>query len=225
MWVEFFILGGVWFWLLTVAFIIALIWEISGDRGVAALFTVGVYLGLIHLFGNATIFSALAANPAWLYIGIPVYFVVGALWSLGKWYLYVKRDMRENYKEQRMEWLHINGMENATLDTPIPEEWKVQWVKAKRKPHKILARRNKGRIMTWMTFWPFSALWAAIDEPWRYIYDALSELFQRISDHVYRHAGVEEDFDAPESAIKLEEEQLPGISSPPPPRRVGRSAK
>ena len=121
MWVEFFILGGVWFWLLTVAFIVALIWEVSGDRGVAALFTLGVYLAAIHLFGNATIFATIAANPAWLYIGIPVYFLVGSAWSLGRWFLYIRRKIREDYKEVRMDWLHNNGVENATLDTNIPE--------------------------------------------------------------------------------------------------------
>jgi hypothetical protein len=58
-----------------------------------------------------------------------------------------------------------------------------------------------------MGFWPFSMIWAAIDEPWRYIYDLLAGVFQRISDSVYKAAGCDNDF----NKKKQEEIEFPGI--------------
>jgi hypothetical protein len=52
-----------------------------------------------------------------------------------------------------------------------------------------LARTNKSRIMMWMGYWPFSALWTMIDEPikkaFRAIYNYISSTLQRISDDAF----------------------------------------
>lgn len=64
----------------------------------------------------------------------------------------------------------------------VPESLKSKAFARSRKP---LARQNKGRIIAWMVYWPFSMAWTLLDEPWRLIYEAMARLFQRISDQVW----------------------------------------
>jgi len=177
----FLIVGGVWFWILTALIIVLLVWEVAGERAIAGGFTLLAYLLLIHLFGNASIFAAVKAHPEYAYIGIPAFFLIGAIWSLVKWWFFVKRSALE-YRESRMAFLEANGVVGATLDTPVPENLKARAFARSRKP---LARQNKGRIITWMVYWPFSMAWTLLDEPWRLIYEALARLFQRISDRIW----------------------------------------
>lgn len=91
----FLVFTGAWFWILTVAFFALLVCEVAGEKTVAAVFTVILYLLLIHLFGDAAVFSTVMAHPEYIYIGVPVFFAVGALWALTKWWFYVKRKALE----------------------------------------------------------------------------------------------------------------------------------
>jgi len=193
MWIEFFILGGIWWWLLTALFVVTLIWEISGDRAVASFFTLGLYVAIIHFFGNATLFSTVASNPAILYIGIPVYFLSGTIWAFVKWFLYVRRDVGE-YKKNRLAFLERNGIKNPTIDMMVPDPLKISWAKGY-KTAIPQVRHYKGEILTWMTLWPFSFVWTIIDEPWRYIYDTVANTLQRISNSIYREVGYDDDID------------------------------
>lgn len=139
-----------------------------------------------------------SANPAILYIGIPLYFLAGTVWAIVKWYLYVKRSAVK-YKEERREFLLLNNIKDATLDTVVPESLRKTWsLRGSRHRTSVpQVGRNKGRILTWMTLWPFSVVWAIIDEPWRYIYDAVASMLQRISNAVYRRAGYDSDMSVP----------------------------
>jgi hypothetical protein len=185
MWIEFFIIGGMWWWLLTAALLVTLIWEISDDRGGAAIFTLGMYLAIIHLFGDASLSSIVSMNPEILYIGFPIYFVGGTIWAFIKWFLYIKRRAYE-YKETRLEFLKDNNV----VDVPneLKKKWKNWW--GVRIPQ---AKNNKGKILTWMSLWPVSLTWTLIDDPWRYIYRFVADSLQKISDSVYRKAGYNDD--------------------------------
>jgi hypothetical protein len=192
MWIEFFVVGGIWFWLLTALLMIALIWETSCERPILALFTLGFYGALIHLFGDASVFTSVKAHPEILYIGLPAYFFIGAVWGIVKWALHVRRQAVK-YKERRLEFLIRAGIEEATLNTPVPDNLKERWQGMGGNLAKPLVRQNKKMILTWMGFWPASVIWSIIDEPWRYIYDALHSLLQKISDKIYAGTGYEQD--------------------------------
>jgi hypothetical protein len=53
-------------------------------------------------------------------------------------------------------------------------------------------KRHKSRIMTWLGFWPFSALWTLLNDPLRRlveaIYDAVAGTLLKISNYVFRNA-------------------------------------
>jgi len=178
---NFLIVGGVWFWILTALFVILLVFEVAREKAIAGVGTILVYLGLIHIFGNASIFAIVKEHPEYVYIGIPAFFFVGANWSLAKWWFYVKRKALE-YRETRMFFLESHDVVGATLDTPIPDNLK----NILPDPRRPLARHYKWRIITWMMYWPFSMVWTLLEEPWRLIYEAMERLFQRISDRIWR---------------------------------------
>ena len=201
MWVEFFILGGIWFWLLTGLFVVLLLWEIHSEKAIAAGVTIAVYLAALHLFGNANFFSYVGENPAVLYIGLPAFFAIGTVWIFIKWFLYVNRHATR-YKEMRLEWLKGEGLTDATINTKVPDKLKKKWSRQvanfanyRRGSQKPLPRENKGKIITWGVFWPLSMLWSIIDEPWRYIYDLISGWLHGISDFIYKRAGYDEDME------------------------------
>ena len=99
---ELFVLGGVAFWILSGIMLLLLLWAASDDRAVASGLLLAGYLAAIYLFGNA---ATLPVPEAWVfYIGIPAYLVVGTLWGIGKWYLFVSRQVM-SYKEHRQEFL------------------------------------------------------------------------------------------------------------------------
>jgi hypothetical protein len=58
-------------------------------------------------------------------------------------------------------------------------------------PHK-----NKGRILMWMAYWPFSATWTLINDPlkhfWRWAYTSILGMLEGISNGMF--ASVENDF-------------------------------
>lgn len=203
---ELFILGGVAFWILTGLVFLLLLWAASDDRAVASGLLLAGWVAAIYLFGNA---STLSMPDAWVfYIGIPAYLVTGTLWGIGKWYLFVSREVMR-YRERRQEFLILNGIEHATMDTPVPPALKASWRRATYgRQSRPIARQHKRRIISWMCFWPTSVVWAVIDEPWRRIYTAVASLLQRIADSVYEKAGVDADLVKPVNLKEAMEEKL-----------------
>jgi hypothetical protein len=126
--------------------------------------------------------------------------LAGAIWGVTRWVLFVNRNAIE-YKRHRKDFLtdrkdhpSLSGV-TITENTLVPEELREKWVRwLPMKPLvPVSARNNKWKIITWMCYWPFSMVWFAIDEPWRYIYDALSSMFQKISNKIYSRVGYDQD--------------------------------
>jgi len=177
----FLLFTGVWFWILTVAIILLIVLEVAKERAFLTGFTIVMYLMVIHLFGDASLFSTIGKHPALVYAGVPGFFLAGAFWALAKWWFFVKRKALE-FRQRRMKYLERRGVVGATLDTPMPKEMVESFGTV---PVKPLAHKNKGKIITWMVYWPFSMVWTLLEEPWRLIYEALSRIFQKVADKVW----------------------------------------
>jgi len=52
------------------------------------------------------------------------------------------------------------------------------------------ANRNKGRIIFWMSYWPASALWTLINDPFtrlfKFIYNRIGSVFELISNSMFK---------------------------------------
>lgn len=164
---SFFVVGGLWFWVLTgILFISVLICDGKDEAGWAWGFILG-YLVLIHVLGDANIFKLASVHPWTVFSVILGYMTAGVLWSIPKWYMFVQR-IKDNVVSLKRSFLKD---EEATLATPIPEEAMDSWHNTYSKhqldifPYSPTGRdfpprpsQHKSRITSWMSLWPISII-------------------------------------------------------------------
>ena len=173
--IALFVAGTFWFWtLLAVASILIIISLETTWGGTGATITmIAAFLALIF-FGDFPIKNVgifIKDNPG-LTLGLVVgYFVVGVVWSLAKWYFYL------NSKIDNM----IDARRNETSSRSLSSYEKEQ----------LKSSYNKGEILSWMTYWPFSALWTLINDPIRkmfsYIFSKIESLYESISNKMVKN--------------------------------------
>lgn len=162
-----FAFGTLWFWLLLITAVILMIVFIEKEEesGTGATFTLLIFLALTCFLGNLEFFKTIGNYIVYhpgVIIGVFVgYFVLGVVWSFVKWYFYLIH-LRDN---------HIESGDKIA-------------------PSKISFLRNKSRILVWMSYWPFSALWTLINDPIKKIFQhiqmKLSGTYQKMSDKIFK---------------------------------------
>jgi hypothetical protein len=104
------------------------------------------------------------------------YFVAGVIWSFIKWYFYLL-NVRDEVRA-------AGSIEKWQKDNP----WKASYGQTWKVPPD--PAQHKGRIIGWMTYWPWSALWTLINDPirriWKIIYSRVAGVFKSVSDSVFR---------------------------------------
>ena len=132
--------------------------------------------------GQVIAWVAFDTNPAVWVWNNPVetvrfffgYFIIGAGYSVFKWWRYLLKIRQRARKD--VETLH------RLHDASKPPE-------SPRRPRESYARYNKGRISTWIGLWPISAIGTIFGDFLlkivTRIYDALSEVYERISKRVF----------------------------------------
>ncbi len=196
MWATFLALGTLGFWIFAGIVFLLLIAAVEYEKPGLATLSLIVTGFALWLFGNVNVFALAAENPL-LALGLGAgYFAVGALWSLAKWWFYVRRQLRK-YNEVKAEFLKNNG---ESEKGPVPDRLKADW-NARRPSYaryaKPQVRENKGRILTWMIYWPWSLVWTILNDPvkrlFKNIFNAMKALFQKVADSAYKDVD-ENDF-------------------------------
>lgn len=117
-----FVLGSIGFWALTVSAAIVVLSLIEHERTVSAAFSVIAALLLLQFFGDIKIFGYISAHPWWSLFYAFLYFLVGALYSLIKWFLFA-HDEREKTEKLTEEFLKTKGIKG----TVVPDDLKYEW--------------------------------------------------------------------------------------------------
>lgn len=197
-WQELFVTGTVGFWALVLIETALLIVLIEWGKGRWATLSFAVTLLALFFLGNRNAPDYLLQHPLIAVAAMIGYFGLGTLWGTAKWWLYV-RDQRAMYDELRTDFC-----QEFKLDGVIPERLQPRWLErlqnAARAGRRIevrpKARQHKGRILTWMSYWPWSFAWTILNDPvrkaFRFIYHHIHDYLQEISDNAFR--GVEHDF-------------------------------
>jgi hypothetical protein len=146
----------------------------------------------------------------WRYVAgwVGGYFVCGLIWGITKWWLFLHNRLEE-YEDEKRKWLHDKDVEGAEIPKDLKAEWKeyllgvgdTKWTDWSGGTTKIRIRpnawENKSRILTWMSFWPWSLIWSLINDfvraIWRRIYRVVGDWYEWISKYVFR--DVDNDFD------------------------------
>lgn len=159
---QLFLFGTLWFWLLSVIAVILIVatTEVEDSNSWGYVILIGT-LCLMYFFGNKQsfneTFSYIAQNPGVIILTTLAYLALGVVWSLVKWYAWLKARVAKAKAN--------NSMYYAS-------QYQVS--------------ENKERIVNWMMYWPFSAFWTLIDEPvkktFKALFSALEKTYQRMAD-------------------------------------------
>lgn len=165
-----------WLWLLALSLVFVLdVVLCENDAFGWATFLVITGTGLVAwLGGEVNVFAWTWANLADIAEFLLAYFLVGAFWSIAKWYLYL---LKVKEKVEAGTWAYgYRERPDASKDAKI-------------RPRETFARNNKARIMGWIAHWPFSAIGALFGDLLNrivtHIYRVLSGLYDRIANRVF----------------------------------------
>jgi len=212
MWVEFFVFGTIWFWLLLGAVTIVLFALIENDRFGWATFSLLLAAAVLHLFGDVNVFAFAREQPLTALLLAGGYAAAGTFWGLGKWFFFVQRE-RRRYEHQKAEFLRSKGVSGNVVPPELKQAWRkecggVTYQTVSDDPDRCRkgvypvnmapkASDHRGQIIGWMIYWPWSLVWTLINDPvvrlFKWIYRQIQGLLQKISDHAFR--GTKNDFE------------------------------
>jgi hypothetical protein len=198
MFYEFFVVGGLAFYLLMLLEFVVLWACMANQSGFGATLSVIAGAALLALFGNFNLFTEIKQNPLFALEIFGGWVAIGAAWSCWKFRSYSARQ-REKYDEKLAYFLKSNNVSSLTVD--LVDRWQSllecdndfrRDVRVENKHGEDvlkaspLARRNKGRITTWAIYWPWSMSWAILHDfvvaTWNEIFRFLHGFYQKIAD-------------------------------------------
>jgi hypothetical protein len=107
-----------------------------------------------------------------LLVGGLSYLIVGGIWSLGKWYLFVQDYVQNRDKNEHKSW---------SSDKLTKEEQDEQWVKQAKTY--LRPNNHKSKITGWISAWPVSIVWTVIRDSVKTVYNNLSKQYEKIVDN------------------------------------------
>jgi len=184
-----FVLWSIGFWILISVVSIAVLIAVEVENvGIATAALIAAFC-MLAWWGDFNLVREVVAHPSLLAMIVAGYFVAGTVWSIIKWWFFVK-DKLYRYNEAKREFLRTNGFKDTSQ---VPDQLLKRWrYYAHDGRHDDWSaktpqvRQNKGRILTWMIYWPWSMAWTVINDPikklFKRIYRAVSGMLQRIAD-------------------------------------------
>lgn len=165
-----FAFGTLYFWLLLLAAIAFVIFSIESEwGGTGATVTMTITFCLLYFLGSGphigTILSYAVNNPGTVVLSMLGYLFIGVIWSIKKWYAYVKKKKLKSIEKLK------------TGDT-----WSIL------SKSELDLKYHKGRIISWMCYWPFSVLWMLVNDPIREVFNFLFEKIKGIYSRIAENA-------------------------------------
>jgi hypothetical protein len=179
MWTLGFLAVGAWgFWVLIVLSAIIASELLDTDNPGKATTLAVVVVAILSVFGNFNPFTWIATNPWEAGLWVIGYFVVGSIWSVGKWAFWLNKskrrieDLLANNPGRKLKDLSTD-LRHLKLPTSFPPK----------------VGDYKSRIIGWITLWPASVAWTLLNDPVRWIgeqiYAHLGGMMQRISNRIF----------------------------------------
>lgn len=190
------IFGSIGFFIVTLITIGLILWALdralsdshdNGGGGLATLFVLG-FITLYYFFGSQNdvhnALSYIISNPHVIITWFLGYLGFGVVWGFIKWYFFLHKQATKELKKVNTNDISIHSL-----------------------PYTPTANENKWRIISWMTYWPFSALWTVLDQPvkyaFNYIFTKIENVFNRISNQMFKE--VNKQFEAKKVEMLMEE--------------------
>lgn len=171
---EFLVFGGLLFWI-AVAIVAALsIIFVEKQKNWSTFITLVLFAVALEWFSNVKPITWVFHHPMKLLVYIGVYAIIGAVWSVIKWWLYTL-DARDRYTKSRVEYMQQNNLaEMGEIDVKrFVKLYKLE--KFPPMPH-----NEAMRISVWIAYWPLSGLWTLINDPIRRLFIAIRQSLQGV---------------------------------------------
>lgn len=181
-----------WFILGSITFTIFLIYFVEHEYIIRSSITIAVYIVFLQFLIKIDIIGSVTNNPTKSLIILLIYLVIGFLWSIIKWVIFVNKKAIK-YKEKRYEFLKdpkileilkhknaiglnyksttnsnnaIETIDDITLETPIPDELMEEW---RRHGYSLYSKipvvhEEKNKISNWILYWPPSLIWSLLND-------------------------------------------------------------
>jgi len=200
---SFSILGTLWFWVAVVVLILA-IWGMCVEAYLPPAFGIVIGCVILNYFGEIPILTFIKENPLDIVIYITGYVVIGVVWGLVKWFLFVQKKKREFPKFKNKFIADVLDDRRNSIVTHLTEDDLAQMKRGHliAKLHKELnvqakihdfppnAENNKEKIITWMLYWVLSMvgtlLGDLVKEVYEYLYSLIGKSFDRISKYIFK---------------------------------------
>jgi hypothetical protein len=183
--------GTPWFWAALIIPYFILVALVENERGGWAFFVVTLSAVLWAAFGQKGIVPWVLSHPKDIALYALEYVGIGIGYSIIKWWRYLVSALKK-YTDYRTAWVKKNGEINdqpsAKFRGQTNKESFLDDARASGvMPPKVI--NNKGRIIYWMSYWPFSAFWFILNDPlrhlWNFLYERLGSIFESISKAVF----------------------------------------
>jgi hypothetical protein len=185
---AFFIFGTLWFWVVSAAFFGLMIYWTEDDSNLFA----GICLtAFVWTMASVNDFSILLSPWLWAKWAA-IYFVIGTVWSFVKWLSYCHsvrrtlRDHKEKFVKKTQAVLRKDGTFEDHDFAGFADYLNDHYYLGHGRTHKISTRKdvnpsmseNKGNMVRWIVWWPFSAFWTILNDPIRRIAEFIVERFR-----------------------------------------------
>jgi len=172
---AFFILGGFWFWVVSLGVFVAIVALADNEENIWAGIVVGVFIWAIMGFNNLSINWAMVP---WFILG---YLVLGALMSLIKWISYVKL-RADRYADLKVDWAQDNNIPNILRNSNMKNELsddqykdfrhsleRKGFISSRERTIVPQPKKMQSTIVSWVLWWPAVMFWTLLNDPLRRI--------------------------------------------------------
>ena len=187
-------MGGTWALVISIAFILAELLFVSFDKPGWTFSIFVAYAVEMAVFQNINLATFIWAHPVDVAQFAIMYFVVGGLYSVLKFWANAREKLREVRDIKKM-YLEKYPEIRININEPIPSECSRNWLnhlkdKLPGSDYEFVVERKlspgaiKDLIIVWITFWPFSALGLFVARPLdrigKFVYNSLVDVYHKI---------------------------------------------
>ena len=187
---EVFVWGSLWFWLLPVAFIIAVACFFENENSTGAIISFILFALAVLFLTDVPVISWLNENTYLALCTVAGYFTGIGLWMWIKWEFYTSKKMRK-LAEVKEEFCKENGIDKSNA---IPSNFEKDWNSTVKqyfgyKELPLKAKEHKALLVAWGINWPISFVWTLINDPvvqfTKFVYRHLGNYFDKRSKSKY----------------------------------------
>jgi hypothetical protein len=207
---ELFAIGTLMFWALLFVIAVIITILVENEAGPWATTAAIVTAVALNWLWKVPILHASNEHKLASVLWLLVYYAVGIGWGFVKWASFVHKKVGA-YNEFKSEFLKENKVTELTPILAVKLQDKIRGGYSSR--HIMVsiptASENKGSIIRWMTYWPFSIVGTILNDVvrklWHHIYMFLATTYDRLASRLWR--GVSADMAMAEQfKAKLEAE-------------------